>query len=66
MIKTLQQINQLVKEIQSEFGKGCLILRHENLSPEQRCALWSFTDIFLQTSLREGLSLMPMEFVAIK
>jgi len=33
---------------------------------EERCALWSITHIMLNTCLRDGLTLQPLEFVSVK
>jgi len=43
-----------------------LIFKLENLSKEQRCALWSISNVLLSTSLNDGLALNPMEFVTVK
>ena len=33
---------------------------------EERCALWGFSNIMLNTCLRDGLTLQPLEFVSVK
>lgn len=63
---TMEDINKLVDEIHEKFGYGCLVLKYENLTQEQRCALWSFCNIYLNTALKEGLCLQPLEFVCVK
>jgi hypothetical protein len=53
----MEDINNLVDEIHEKFGYGCLVLKYENLTQEQRCGLWSFCNIYLNTALKEGLCL---------
>lgn len=63
---TLRDIYDIADAIQEEFGYGCLILHYENISQSQRFALWSFSNIYLNTSLRDGVCLQAQEFVSVK
>ena len=45
---------------------GSIIFKEENLSKEQRFALWSATDFLFITTLRDGQCIPPLEFVAVK
>lgn len=38
----------------------------ENLSHIDRVALWQVTNFLLVTSLRDGQSIVPIEFIAVK
>lgn len=38
----------------------------ENLTLIERMALWQATNIHLNTSLRDGISILPIEFIAVK
>jgi trehalose-6-phosphate synthase len=62
----LEDIQKIVEEIQEAFGYGCIVLRHEFLNAEKRCALWSIANIFLNTAIIEGCCLTPFEFVTVK
>jgi trehalose-6-phosphate synthase len=43
-----------------------LIIKQMNLPQEERAALLSFSHVLLNTSYREGLSLIPLEFAMVK
>ena len=62
----LKDIEDLVEKIQTKFGYGCLVFKTEYLNQEQRCALWSFCNIYLNTSLKQGVCLQAMEYVCVK
>lgn len=64
--KTQQEIQKVINEIHEEFGDGCLIYKVQNLTQEERLALWSFSQILLITSLRDGLTFSPFEFISTK
>lgn len=53
-------------EIHDEFGDGCLIYKVQSLTQEERLALWSFSHVLLNTSLRDGLTFSPFEFIYTK
>lgn len=62
----LDEINEIVSEIHSEFGKSCLIFRIEHLDTEKRCALWTVSNLYLNTPFRQQASQYPQEFVLVK
>jgi trehalose-6-phosphate synthase len=66
MLQSLKDILKLVDEIHDEFGHGCLIFKQEHINMEERCALWNMSNIMLNTCLRDGLTLQPLEFVSVK
>ena len=55
----------LVQLINSKH-KGSLIYIEEALSQNERIALWQATNFLLLTTLRDGQSLLPLEFIAVK
>ena len=60
------EIDKIINEIHEEFGDGCLIYKVQNLTQEERMALWSFSQVLLNTSLRDGLAFSPFEFISTK
>jgi trehalose-6-phosphate synthase len=63
---TLHEINSIVNDIHEEFGMGCLVIKHENLTAEKRYAVYSFSNIFFNSALNDGLTLQPLEYISIK
>lgn len=55
-----------VEKIHQDFGEDCLVYKYKSVGMEERFALWSACDVYLNTSLRDGLCLQPLEFVYIK
>jgi trehalose-6-phosphate synthase len=64
--QTIDDISKMVNEIHQEFGHGCLVFKYQSLDYEQRCALWSTSNIYLNTSLKEGACMQLLEFVTVK
>ena len=64
--RTKNKIEKIANEIISEFGEECFILKYETLCQEERCALFLKTNVLIITSMRDGVSLLPFEFVSIK
>ena len=56
----------LVQEIEKEFGQSTIQYKEQDLSMEQRMALWSVSNILLITTLRDGQCLPPLEFITVK
>lgn len=64
--QTIADIENLVDQIHKKFGEECLIYKYKTVSKEERFALWSVCNVYLNTSLKEGLCLQPQEFVYVK
>ena len=64
--KEKERLLKLKNEIHAEFGKESLILKTETINAPRRLALWERADLLLNTSLREGLCLAPLEYLAVK
>ena len=63
---TLRHIRYVVKRIQKSFG-GKVIDYEEvlgsSLPKNRRLAIWLASDVFMSTPIREGLTLLPLEYV---
>lgn len=63
---TLAHVRYLVKRIQKTFGSSVIHYEEHNgsdLQRERRLALWLSSDIFMAVPIREGLNLLPLEYV---
>jgi trehalose 6-phosphate synthase/phosphatase len=63
---TLAHAHYLVKRIQNTFGSDVLYyeeIQGSSLPRNRRLALWLASDVFMSTPIREGLNLLPLEFV---
>lgn len=67
---TSGQLRRMVEHINNTYGKAGEVLvdysEHASLNINQRVAMWLSGDIFLRTSIREGLNLMPMEYLFVR
>lgn len=63
---TIGDILLLVDKIHQQFGHSCLVFKYQSLTYEQRCALWSMSNIYLNTSLKEGVCMQLLEYVCVK
>ena len=66
---TIREIRQLVKRIEEKFGPNVLDYEevHTSSMPiDRRVSLWKVSDILMATPIREGLNLLPLEFVYMK
>jgi trehalose 6-phosphate synthase/phosphatase len=61
LIKLVNEINIKYHHIVIEY-----IEQESMLLPYQRYALWSIGDVYLLTSIREGLNFMPLEYIYIR
>lgn len=61
-------IRELVDNINSKYGAGCCVFeeRPEHPSLNERLGLWAATDVLVNTSLRAGLNLYPLEYVYVR
>ena len=63
---TLKHVRQLVQRLQINFGRDVIDYDEfygPSLPREHRLVLWSASDVFMSTSIREGLNLLPLEYV---
>jgi len=63
---TLKHVRYLVQRIQQNFGLNAIDYEEvvgSSLPITQRLALWSVADVFMSTPIREGLNLLPLEYV---
>jgi len=63
---TLSHVRYLVKRIQNSFGSDVIGYEEvigSSLPIERRLALWLASDVFMTTPIREGLNLLPLEYV---
>jgi len=63
---TIRELRYLVRRIKEKFGSD--VIDYEELAGstvpiDQRLALWKTADVIMATPIREGLSLLPMEFI---
>lgn len=67
--RTLQEVRYLVKRIKEKFGPhviDCEEIAGSSLPIDQRISLWKVADLLMVTPIREGLNLLPLEFVFTK
>ena len=63
---TIREIRYLVRRIKEKFGAN--VIDYEELAGstvpiDLRLALWQTADLIMATPIREGLSLLPMEYI---
>lgn len=58
-------MQDLIFQIQNKY-RNSLVVVEENLGLVERIALWQASNFHLNTSLRDGLSILPLEFIAVK
>jgi trehalose 6-phosphate synthase/phosphatase len=66
---TLKEIRHLVKRIQDKFGPhviDCEEIIGSSVPIDQRIALWNVADVLMITPIREGLNLLPLEYVYVR
>jgi len=67
--KSIKEVRYLVKRIKENFGPGvidCEEIAGSSLPIVERLALWKTADVLMVTPLREGLNLLPFEYVFAK
>ena len=57
---------EIKDEIVSEFGHGVISVKFESLSERKRLLLWTRTHVLLNTTLRDGLRLPSLEYIAVR
>lgn len=64
---TLNDIKKIVGRIKKKFGPSCVDYEEaEAITMDERVAIWKSSDVYLGTAVREGLNLMPCEYVYCK
>lgn len=56
------QVTKHVEELDRDFP-GSVLLLQEKMAFARRCALFSMSDLYCNSSVRHGLSLVPFEYV---
>lgn len=65
-VNTLSEVRKLVQRIKKKFGPHVIDYEEINgssLQVDKRVALWKVSDILMSTPIREGLNLLPQEYV---
>ncbi len=68
-IETIREVRQLVNRIKSKFGPNVIDYEeiHGSSVPiDKRLALWKASHVLMLTPIREGLNLLPLEYVFTK
>ena len=60
---TKAEVKESIEHIHEKFDGAIDYEEVTSLSVKERVALWLAADVFLSTSIREGLNLMPMEYI---
>ena len=63
---TVREVRFLIRRIQEKFGQHVIDyqeVKGSSLPIEQRLSLWRASDCMMLSPVREGLNLMPMEYV---
>lgn len=60
------KIESLAAKIHAEFGEQCLILKHQYINEEERYALWSVTDVYLNTSVYQRMGIFANEYIMVR
>lgn len=66
---TIKEVRNLVSRIKEKFGPH--VIDYEEISGsslpiEKRLSLWKVADVLMVTPIREGLNLLPLEYVFTK
>ena len=63
---TVREVRQMVKRIKDKFGPNVIDYQEiygSSLPIDQRLALWKVSNVLMTTPIREGLNLLPLEYV---
>jgi trehalose 6-phosphate synthase/phosphatase len=60
---TLTEAKDFIRHINEKFDGAVDYQEVKSMSMKEHLALWLAADVFLSTSIREGLNLMPMEYI---
>jgi trehalose-6-phosphatase len=61
--QTSEELIKMTQLLNEEFGAVVDYEEMKSMGVSQRAALWMVADVFLSTSVREGLNLLPLEYV---
>mmetsp|Transcript_22512 Transcript_22512/g.25888 ORF Transcript_22512/g.25888 Transcript_22512/m.25888 type:complete len:159 (+) Transcript_22512:361-837(+) len=61
-----ETVMKIKDEIVKEFGSKVISIKTEALNEKLRLLLWARTDILLNTTLRGGLRLLTLEYIAVR
>lgn len=67
-VDTLKHVRYLVNRLKKNFGPDVIDyeeIKGSSLPREQRLSLWASSDVFMSTCIREGLNLLPLEYVYV-
>jgi len=67
--KSIKEVRYLVNRIKEKFGPfviDCEEIAGSSLPIVERLALWKISDVLIVTPIREGLNLLPFEYVFAK
>jgi trehalose 6-phosphate synthase/phosphatase len=67
-VDTLKHVRYLVNRLKKNFGPDVIDYEEINgssLPRDQRLTLWASSDVFMSTCIREGLNLLPLEYVYV-
>mmetsp|Transcript_29162 Transcript_29162/g.58248 ORF Transcript_29162/g.58248 Transcript_29162/m.58248 type:complete len:1101 (-) Transcript_29162:54-3356(-) len=64
--QTLRHVRTIVRRIEAKHGAGCIDYKEaegSELPVAERVGLWMATDVYFNSTIREGLNLGPLEYV---
>ncbi|KAA0167175.1 hypothetical protein FNF27_03103 [Cafeteria roenbergensis] len=61
-----RELGQLVRRINERFGPVVDLIEAVSFGPSFRVGLFHSADVLFQTPVREGLSLMPLEYIFVR
>ena len=64
--ETRDEVKRLVSEINEKFPESVQFREEARFSLDERLALWRAADVLLITAYRDGLNLLPLEYVVTK
>ena len=59
----VREVTALVERINARFAGAVIFEERAEVALAERLALWAITSVLLVTSVREGLNLLPFEYV---
>lgn len=64
--QTASELRAMALHINQKYGDGNMLVdyeEYESISVVKRVALWLVSDVYVNSSLREGLNLIPLEYM---
>lgn len=68
-VRTIQEVRNLVNLIKERFGPNVIDyeeIQGSSVPIEKRLSLWKVADVLMVTPIREGLNLLPLEYIFTK